>query len=161
MYLIKSLIVLFLFFNSTLYAKDEIYFFPKDSKIVEEKLINYIKESKDSIDIAMYNLSYKKLLKELKKASKRGIFINLYLDKAKLKKSSKINKFLEETGIKYKILDKKNHLKLAMFDKKIAILGSLNWTKESFEENYEVIYITKNKDELKQIKNIFNELESK
>ena len=132
---------------------------PKDAKESRDKIIDLIENSKSSIDIAMYNLSYKKLIKSLIKASKRGVLVKIYLDEAKFKKSDKINIDLKKSGILYKILDKKNHLKVALFDKKVAVFGSANWTKESFEDNYELIFITSENDEIKQIQNIFFSLE--
>ena len=51
-------------------------------------------------------------------------------------------KLLNKNGIKTIISKEKMHLKVAVIDSKIAILGSTNWTEESFEENYDFIYIT-------------------
>jgi phosphatidylserine/phosphatidylglycerophosphate/cardiolipin synthase-like enzyme len=149
----------FLLLFSSVYPSSEIYFLPKDAKKSKNKIINLIENSKSSIDIAMYNLSYKKLMNSLNDASKRGVNVTIFLDKAKFKKSDKINSFLEKSGISYKILDKKNHLKLALFDKKLAVFGSANWTKESFEDNYELIYMTSEKREIQKIKDIFSSLE--
>ena len=157
--MIKLILTISILFLTLLDAKSEIYFLPKDGQKVKDKIITLIEDSQKSIQISMYNLSDKKLLKTLKKYSKKDKYIKLYLDKAKFKKSDKINKFLKDNGIKYKILDKKNHLKLALFDEKIAVLGSANWTKESFEDNFEIIYMTTNKDEIKEIKEIFKSLE--
>lgn len=44
------------------------------------------------------------------------------------------------------------HLKLAIFDSKYAILGSANWTKESFNENIEIILKTNDKKIISQLK---------
>ncbi|WP_419766817.1 phospholipase D-like domain-containing protein [Arcobacter sp.] len=154
----KIFLVLFLLFSSS-FASSKIYFLPKDAKISSEKIISLIDNSKSSIDISMYNLSYKKLINSLNKASKRGVVINLYLDKSKFKKSDKINNLVKNSGIKYKVLEKKNHLKLALFDKSTAVFGSANWTKESFGDNFEIIYMTDEHKDINQINEIFNSLE--
>jgi len=156
--MIKILLIFLLLFSSV-YPSSEIYFLPNDAKKSKNKIIDLIENSKSTIDIAMYNLSYKKLMNSLTNASKRGVNITIFLDKAKFKKSDKINKFLKKSGIRYKVLDKKNHLKLALFDKKLAVFGSANWTKESFNDNFELIYMTNEKDEIKKIKDIFSTLE--
>ncbi len=156
--MIKILLVLFLLF-STSFASSEIYFLPKEAKKSRDKIISLIDNSKSSIDLAMYNLSYKKLINSLIDASKRGVNVKIYLDKAKIKKSDKINKLIKKSGIEYKILEKKNHLKLLMVDKKIAIFGTANWTKESFGDNYELIFLTSKKNEIEKIKAIFSSLE--
>lgn len=156
--MIKILLVFLLIFTST-FASSEIYFLPKEAKQSRDKIITIIDDSKSSIDLAMYNLSYKKLINSLINASKRGVSVKIYLDKAKFKKSDKINKILKKSGIKYKILDKKNHLKLLLVDKKIAVFGTANWTKESFGDNYELIFLTSKKNEIEKIKTIFSSLE--
>lgn len=156
--MIKILLVFLLVFSSS-FASSEIYFLPKEAKESRDKIISIIDNSKSSIDLAMYNLSYKKLINSLIDASKRGINVKIYLDKSKFKKSDKINKLLEKSGIEYKILDKKNHLKLLLIDKKIAVFGTANWTKESFGDNYELIFMTSKKSDIKKIKDIFSSLE--
>lgn len=156
--MIKILLSIFLVFSIS-YARNEIYFLPNDSDKIKDDLVQLIEKSKDRIDIAMYNFSYKKFIKALEKASKKGVMINLYLDKSKFKKSKEIHKLIENSGIKYKILEKKNHLKLAMFDDKTAVFGSSNWTKESFSENYEIIYLTDETKEINKIKEIFKALD--
>ena len=156
--MIKVLLVFLLVFSSC-FASSEIYFLPKEAKKSRDKIISLIDNSNSSIDLAMYNLSYKKLIKSLTEASKRGVVVKLYLDKAKIKKSDKINKLIKKSGIEYKILDKKNHLKLALFDKKLAVFGTANWTKDSFSDNYELIYMTSEKNEIEKIKDIFSSLE--
>ena len=148
-----SLLVIVLSFN--LYAKDnsvdsfvntnEVYLLPKEAKETKENIIDLIKNSKKSISIAMYNFSYKKFAKELVDSSKKGINIKIILDKSKIKEDDKLYKYFKKNGINVKIADKKLHTKVAIFDKKIAVLGSINWTKESFKDNYELVLFTKDK----------------
>lgn len=128
-------IFLSLLLTITVYAKDYIYFLPQDSRVVKEHIETLIKDSKKTIDIAMYNLEYKKFIKLLKKAKKNGVDVNIVYDKG-----SRLDDF------RVKKLDKKLHTKLAIFDKKFVMFGSANWTKKSFNENYEVIYISDDKN---------------
>lgn len=104
---IKLILLFTIFLFSNINAKSEFFFLPKDGEKAKEKIVSLIEKSDKTIDIAMYNFSYKKFLKELEKASKRGVIVNLYLDKEKLEKNDKINKFLDKSGIKYKTLPKK------------------------------------------------------
>ena len=156
--MIKILLVFLLVFSFS-FASSEIYFLPKEAKKSRDKIISLIENSKSSIDLAMYNLSYKKLINSLINASKRGVNVKIYLDEARFKKSDKINKILKKSGIEYKILDRKNHLKLLMVDSKFVVFGTANWTKESFEDNYELIFLTSEKNEIEKIKTIFSSLE--
>ena len=141
--------------NSSLTSQNvsEVYFLPKQGDYAKDKIINLIKNSKHSINIAMYNFTYKKFAKELVSASKKGVNVKILFDKSKIKKDNKLFKYLRNNGIETIVPKDKLHTKIAIFDKRIAVLGSLNWTKESFKKNYEVILFTKDKK-------IINEMES-
>ncbi len=150
-YLISLL--LFIFITSTsIYAKDEIYFLPKDSQNVKKYILKFINNADKKIDIAMYNLSYKKFHKALKKASKKDVKVTIIYGKSKLKFYKKLK--LIQTK-------RKQHIKLAIIDDKIAIFGSANWTEDSFGKNYEIINITDDKQKVKKFIEIFKELKQK
>ncbi|APW65732.1 hypothetical protein LPB137_07640 [Poseidonibacter parvus] len=148
-----TLISICLCFN--LYAKDnkaiaftslnEIYFLPIETKETKNNISKLIKTAERNIHIAMYNFSYKKFAKELVSSSKKGVKVKIVLDKSKIDKNDKIYKYLKNNGIIVKIANKKLHTKIAIFDEKVAVLGSINWTKESFKNNYEVVMFTKDK----------------
>lgn len=141
-YLFLSLIL-----TLSLYAKEYIYFLPNDSKKALDHIEKLIESSKSSIDIAMYNLEYKKLIKLLKKAKSNGVDVNIVYEKG-----DKLKEF--DT----KKTDSKMHTKIAIFDKKVVVFGSANWTKQSFKENYEVIYISDEKDLVEKFNRFFQRL---
>ena len=141
MFKLKFKIFLFIiFFTSALLANEvninpnHVYFFPKQADEAKDKIIELINNSKDSIEISMYNFSYKKLAKELVKASKRGVEIKVVLDKEKVKDDNDIYKYLKDNDIKVIIPDKKLHTKIAIFDNRISdtedFLQWLNMKKE-------------------------------
>lgn len=131
---------------------NEIYFLPKQADDAKDKIIDLIRESNKSIYISMYNFSYKKFAKELVEKSKEKINIIVIFDKSKVEKDDGIFKLLQKNGIKTIIADKKLHTKIAIFDEKIVVLGSTNWTKDSFKDNYEVILFTKDNKIIKESK---------
>lgn len=136
------LISIFMVLN--LYA-NEVFILPKQGDEIKDKISDFIQSSKSEIQIAMYNFSYKKFAKDLVDASKKGVKITVFLDAKKVKEDSEIADFLKKNDIKVVLVKDKMHLKLAIFDSKLAIFGSVNWTKESFEENYELVYICEDK----------------
>ncbi len=139
---------LLIFITSSL-ALDEIYFLPRDASVAKKHIVSLLENADKKIDIAMYNFSYKKFNKVLKKVSKDGIDVTIIYGKSKLNFYKKI-----------KLIDtkRKQHIKLAIIDDKIAIFGSANWTKESFNENYEIISITNDKRKIREFVKIFKEL---
>jgi len=155
-----KVLFLFIFLVLNLYS-NEIYLLPTDSKKAQKEISSTILNAKSEIFIAMYNFSYKDFAKDLIKASKNGVKITVLFDNKKTKKDDEILDLLKENGIKTIINKDKNkmHLKIALIDSKIAIIGSTNWTEESFEENYDLIYITDDKKvitKLVELKEIFN-----
>lgn len=149
------------FFTSTLFANEvnlnqnHVYFFPKQADEAKDKIVELIANSKDTIKISMYNFSYKKFAKELIEASKKGVKIQVILDEKKVEEDDEIYKYLKKNDIEIIISKKKLHTKIAIFDNKIALIGSLNWTKESFEENYESLLMSNNKEIIADIDNFF------
>ena len=137
-------ILFILFFVINLYA-NETYFLPEDANHLKEKIRYEILTSKESIFVAMYNFSYKSIAKDLIKASKNGIKITVLLDKTKVEEDDdEVYNMLSEANIKVILVeDKKMHLKMLVFDNKIAMIGSLNFTKQSFEENIDMVYFAK------------------
>ena len=136
------LISIFMVLN--LYS-NEVFILPKQGDEIKDKISDFIQSSKSEIQIAMYNFSYKKFAKDLVDVSKKGVKITVFLDAKKVKEDSEIADFLKKNDIKVVLVKDKMHLKLAIFDSKLAIFGSVNWTKESFEENYELVYICEDK----------------
>lgn len=146
------LICIFLLLNISLFAKtNELFLLPKDSSLLEERITKLIKKSDTNIKIAMYNFSYKKIAKALKKAVKRGVEITVLLDSSKVSKNDKIYKYLNKNGINTIVSKKKLHTKLILFDKKYVLLGSINLTKDSFKENYESVLLTKDKEVIQKV----------
>lgn len=142
----KFFLILILSIN--IHALEKVYFLPRDAKETKNHIEKLIEDSKVSIDIAMYNFGYKKFAKLLDKAHARGVKIKIFYDK----------KDVDFNAIETKKVDRKLHTKIAVFDKKTVVFGSANWTKKSFKQNYEVIYVTDNKKILSEFNNFFNEL---
>ena len=144
----KSLIISFILFVNV-FAQESVYFLPKQSAQAKAEIISLIDNAKNNIDIAMYNFKYRAFAKALEKAALRGVDVKLFYFKKKLKLSKNIK------ALKVK---KKLHTKIAIFDKKKVVFGSLNWTKDSFKKNYEVMYITDKKGIVKKFNNFFNSI---
>lgn len=151
-------IVLISFFLVLNLYSNEVYILPKQGEEIKDKISESILNSKSEILIAMYNFSYKKFAKDLVDASKKGVKVTVYLDSKKVKEDSDISDFLTKNNIKVVLVKDKMHLKVALIDSKTAIFGSTNWTKESFEENYELIYISDDKNIVDKLKSFIKSL---
>jgi phosphatidylserine/phosphatidylglycerophosphate/cardiolipin synthase-like enzyme len=148
-------ITLFLVLNL---FSNEVYILPNQGEEIKDKISESIINSKSEILVAMYNFSYKKFAKDLVDASKKGVKVTVYLDSKKVKEDSEISDFLAKNNIKVVLVKDKMHLKVALIDSKTVIFGSTNWTKESFEENYELIYISEDKNIIDTLKSFIKSL---
>lgn len=154
----KILLTILLFISVT-FAKSELFLLPNESDAAKDKIVELINKSNDSITIAMYNFSYKKFAKALVKAQKRGVGITVVFDKRKIKEDDSQYKYLEKNGINCIIANKKMHLKVALFDDKIMLMGSTNFTKKSFGDNYEIVLINDNKKSIRKIKSFIKNMQ--
>lgn len=155
----KKIVFCLMLFLTTIYAHDELYYLPKESENAIKRVEELINNSKNSIDLAMYNFTYKRFAKLLKKSAQRGVRVTVVLDKKKVLKEKKTQyDYLIKNGIDVILLDTKLHMKMAIFDKKEVVFGSANWKKESFKNDYEILYISRDKEVLERFNYIFKEL---
>lgn len=158
---LKLLFTLFLL-AVTLNANDTLFLLPKESKNAQQHIEMLIEKSQHSIDVAMYNFSLKDFAKALVKAQKNGIEVTVFLDAEKIKEKSSEYDYLRKNGVRVVVMGKeKLHTKLAIFDKHTAVFGSSNWTKESFDENYEIIYVSKQQEVVEKLNQFIKELKEK
>lgn len=121
-----------------------IYFSPHggcESAIVEE-----VNNAKFEILIAMYYFTDKKIADAVCTAKKRGVAVEVVLDKSQKKgRGSKVS-MLRENNIpaRYDTRNGLMHNKFAVIDDRTVITGSFNWTKSAEQRNRENLIIIKN-----------------
>ena len=130
-------IIFALFFSCIALAKPEAYFTP--SRDCENKIINLIKKSQNTIDVAVYAINNDAIVDALKDAHNRGVVVRVLTDRIQAgQKKSRVSE-LEDAGIllmrhkKYRI----QHDKFAIFDSKKIVTGSYNWTNSASRYNAE------------------------
>ncbi len=152
----------------------EFFFLPKEGTKAEQSLIVNINNAKKSIDVAMFMVTNKKLTNALKSRAERGnIRIRLIADESydrTRSKHSRVRSLLSQTNISLftiKGLPKKKnkfgimHAKLVIIDDSITYIGSTNWTKSAFHNNYEILVKIKDLVTTKLYQDYFNEILSK
>lgn len=158
---LNFLVILFLL-TVTLNANDKLFLLPKQANEAQKEIETLIENASSNIDVAMYNFSLKSFSKALIKAKQKGVKVRVFLDKEKTEDKSSEYKLLKTNGIEViKISNTKLHTKLAIFDKKVAVFGSSNWASESFEGNYEIIYVCEQNDVLDRLNGFIKELKEK
>lgn len=109
------------------------------AKVIED----LVQQTENSVDAALYRFSHPRLARALLGAAERGVKVRLVLDREKFNSTKATREFLEDGRILFRLLDghlgpqSKMHHKLAVLDRRVALTGSYNWSRESDEENYE------------------------
>lgn len=163
-----ALIFISLFVFSNSFSADDapkisVFFFPKDNCAAE--VLKRINSAKDSVDVAMYYFTSRRLAQALVDAQNRRVSVKVYLDgNQRTEKFSKAN-YLTNNGISVKIKNNISglmHNKFCVIDKKIVITGSFNWTVAADLQNDENLVIIESKEigaiYTQQFENLWNGL---
>lgn len=117
------------------------YFSDRDR--VGERIISAINGSRETIDAAMYSLTEPAIAAALEAASRRGVRLRIVADADQtLDRYSQIP-YLREAGIPVRLSGGYRgerslmHDKFAVFDGRLAVTGSFNWTTSADDFNYE------------------------
>ena len=125
--------------------KTETYFSPNGG--VASNIIKAINSTKASIDLAIFDLTSNEIASSLERAQKRGVKIRIIADSRQAKGHNSMIPALADDQLSLKITHGEGrgimHNKFAIFDGKLMITGSYNWTNNAERFNYEnAIFIT-------------------
>ncbi len=175
LYLITIIVILAFFVApQNLYpiGNEEFYILPKESQNALNSLYKKIDASKRNIKISIYTFTHKGIAKQLKKAARRGVKVEIIFD-TKQNQHDKFSmlrylaKYRNITVYTLSGFPKKHHkkgimhIKAATIDDKVAIFGSANWTYSAFRKNFEILYITQNYAIAKKFNKAFERLKQK
>lgn len=118
-----------------------------------EKLIDLIKQAKQSIQIYAQTLNDYKIVGTIAKAAHKGIKVEV-LTSASMR--SKQFEYLARAGVSiHQSRGLYIHAKVMIIDNKLAIIGSTNLTRPSFEDNRELSVVTYDNNVIRQLNNTF------
>lgn len=124
---------------------------PDDSR---QKLLMLIADAKISIRIYAQNINDYKIVGALARAARRGVKVEIITSSKMREKQAD---YLARANIAIRI-DKALyiHAKVMIFDHQKAVIGSINLTRSSFDQNRELAIVTEDADVIKQLSNTFN-----
>lgn len=124
----------------------EVYFSPRDG--ATEAIVREIDRARSEILVQAYSFTSAPIAQALLKAHKRGVRVEVILDKSqKTQKYSSVT-FLVNQGIRTYI-DARHaiaHNKIIIADKSVVITGSFNFTKAAEEKNAENLLIIRSQE---------------
>ena len=161
-----SILILVLSLNLTLAAAaaQEAYFSPNGH--IKSRIIDEITNAKDSIDIAVFNITSLGIRTALKKAQKKDLRIRILADQGQSEDLHSIVGSLMQDGFKVKLIKGKGrnglmHNKFAIFDHQLLLTGSYNWTETAEHYNYENALFLRDKSLVKEYEKEFDLLWAK
>ena len=124
----------------------KIYFSPRGG--CTDAIINAIEQAKAEILVQAYSFTSAPIAKTLVNAHKKGINVQVILDKSQRSKKYTSATFLKNAGIPTYIDDQHAiaHNKIMIIDMTKVITGSFNFTKAAEEKNAENVLIIKSKE---------------
>jgi len=121
----------------------EVYFSPNGG--VRQRLVRAIEESRRTIDIAVYSFTASELAEALYAAKARGVRIRVLVDRERAEAGGSGIRGLRLNGITVRSLGVPEqslmHHKFAVFDERLVVTGSYNWTNSAEHANYENLVV--------------------
>jgi phosphatidylserine/phosphatidylglycerophosphate/cardiolipin synthase-like enzyme len=124
---------------------------PDDSR---QKLLSLIVGARKSISIYAQNVSDYQIVGALAKAARKGISVRLLTSE---KMRGKQAQYLDRAGvIVHQSTQYMIHAKVFIIDDELAVIGSVNLTKASFEDNRELSIISRDKNVISSLNATFD-----
>ncbi|MCG8457384.1 MAG: phospholipase D-like domain-containing protein [Holophagales bacterium] len=120
----------------------QVLFEPGDQ--VPPHLISLVDSCRKCLDICVFTITDNRISSPILAAHRRGVRVRIVTDSDKATDPGSDVRMLAEQGIevRYDFLPSHMHHKFAVFDGRILVTGSYNWTRGAAENNYENLLIT-------------------
>lgn len=120
-------------------AEPEVYFSPTSG--IRDRLLRAINHTKGTIDLAIFDFTSSELAGALLAAKERGVEIRIVADARQAQGKHSEIPWLLEKGVKVRLARGNGrgimHHKFAIFDGKLLVTGSYNWTDSAERFNHE------------------------
>ncbi len=138
--LLASLLVLY---AASALAEPEVHFSPNGG--IRDRLLRAINHTKATIDLAIFDHTSGNLAGALLAAKERGVTVRIVADARQAQGKHSEIPWLLEKGVKVRLVRGNGrgimHHKFAIFDGKLLVTGSYNWTDSAEQFNHENVII--------------------
>ncbi|MBQ1784394.1 MAG: nuclease [Gammaproteobacteria bacterium] len=118
------------------------HFSPGES--CRRKIRELLQQARHSVDICVYTISDDQLSEAILACHQRGIAIRVLSDNDKLYDDGSDIQWLRERGVPLRVDNSPFHMhhKFAIFDRRLLLNGSFNWTRSATTSNEENLLVT-------------------
>ncbi|HLG30855.1 MAG TPA: phospholipase D-like domain-containing protein [Candidatus Brocadiales bacterium] len=150
----------YLFTSLPVFGETQALFSPEGK--IRDHILKRINGCSSSIEIAVYDFTSGDIAEALVNAKNRGVKIRLVMDKKQAEKEGSLYGFLKDEGFDVLLLkgrvDGSMHNSFVVFDNKLVLTGSYNWTEYAEKFNYENAILTDEKAVVKMYQDEFKRL---
>ena len=120
----------------------EVIFSP--GKACRNRIAALLRQAKESADICVFTITDNELSKPILEAHRRGVRVRIISDDDKAHDAGSDVWALSDQGVQVRVDQSEHHMhhKYAVFDSKILVTGSYNWTRSAAEHNRENVVVT-------------------
>lgn len=125
-----------------------------------DRIVQSLEEADAQVDICVFTITDDRIARQILAAKARGVSIRVITDNEKsLDRGSDIAR-LEEAGIDVRIDETEHHMhhKFAVFDRRLVLTGSYNWTRSAADFNLENIVLTDHPELVSSFAQVFDRL---
>ena len=127
------------------------------------KITSLMKLAKKQVDICVFTISDNRITKSILEAHGRGVKVTVISDNDKSNDRGSDIDYLASKGVKVLVDNSSYHMhhKFALFDNRILLNGSFNWTRSASEYNEENILVTTEQKLVNAFSEKFEQLKNK
>lgn len=120
----------------------EVHFSPGDE--CRMTIVRLLKQAQHSVDICVFTITDDRLAEEIHDTHKRGITIRIISDNDKADDIGSDIHRLAQAGVEVCVDESEHHMhhKFAIFDARMVITGSYNWTRSAAQHNRENLVVS-------------------
>ncbi len=137
--------------------ENEAYFSPGDA--CQKKIRSLLRSANRSVDICVFTITDNRISREIEDAHRRRVDVRILTDNDKSEDLGSDIDDLRHRGVPVAVDESEKHMhhKFAIFDRKILLTGSYNWTRSAATENEENIITS---DDPNLVRSFSSEFES-
>jgi len=138
--------------------ESEAHFSPGDTCV--RRLTALLDDAQKQVDICVFTITDDRVSNQILAAHKRGVSLRVITDDEKAFDAGSDIDRLRRAGVPVRVDNSVHHMhhKFAMFDRRLLVTGSYNWTRSAAQSNQENIVITGDPKLLEAFANTFEDL---
>lgn len=125
-----------------------------------ERITQAIRDAEREIDICVFTITDDRITKEIIAAKRRGVSLRIITDNEKAMDLGSDVDRLESSGVELRVDETEHHMhhKFAVFDRRLLLTGSYNWTRSAADHNLENIVLTDHRELVGSFSRVFDQL---